>query len=357
MSVSWTKKVAASATALLAVVMISSCGAAASTPPTAGGQQGGAAGGSGDKVVIGIGGQPALTYLPTTLAAQLGYYKDEGLNVELQDLQGGSKALTALIGGSVQVTSGYYEHTIQMQAKDQSIESFVQMGKSPGLVLVVAPGKTNEIKSLKDLKGKTVGVTAPGSSTDMMVRYLLSKNGMQPTDVSIAAMGAGSSAVAAMESGQVDAGVMLEPDVSVLAKKSGKPTTSLADVRTVDGLKSLYGSDAWPSSCLYSKTDWIQQHPETAQKLANAITKTLKYIATHDGKDIASKMPAAFSGGDMDLYAKLIDGLKPQLTADGMNTEAGANAVLNTQRVANPAVGQKQIDLSKTYTNKFVGGQ
>lgn len=336
------------ASSLLAVTMFTGCSAPA---PSA------APDGSSPKVTIGIGGQTVLTYLPTTLAAQLGYYEEEGLDVELQDLQGGSKALTALVGGSVQIASGYYEHTIQMQAKRQNIKSFVQMGKSPALALVVAPGKTDEIKSLQDLKGKSVGVTAPGSSTHMLLLYLLEQEGMEATDVSVVAMGAGSSAIAAMESGDVVAGVMLEPDITVLAEKSGSPTRTLADTRTPEGVKDLYGTDTWSSSCFYAKTEWLEANPKTAQKLANAIKKALQYIADHDGTEIAAQMPEEFTGGDAERYAKLIEGLKPQLTTDGRNTEEGTEAVLDTQRVANPEVGEKKIDLSKTFTNEFVGGK
>ena len=126
-----------------------------------------------------------------------------------------------MIGGSTNVTSGYYEHTIQMQAKNQKIKAFVDMGKSSGLVLLVAPKNEGTIKTLADLKGKNVGVTAPGSSTDMFIKYLLAKSGMAKTDAAVSAISAGSSAVAAMEQGQVDAAVMLEPDVSVWSSASG----------------------------------------------------------------------------------------------------------------------------------------
>jgi NitT/TauT family transport system substrate-binding protein len=336
---------------------LAACGAPAAAPPgqtgTAG-ATGAAGGGSGTKVIIGVGGQTLLTYLPTTLADQLGYYKEQGLDVELQDLQGGSKALTAMLGGSTQVTSGYYEHTIQMQAKNQSIKAFADMGLSSGLALVVAPKNEGTIKSIADLKGKNVGVTAPGSSTDMFVKFLLSKNGFQPTDASVSAIGAGSSAVAAVQNNQVDAAVMLEPDISVLAKQLGKPLVILQDVRTADGLKAVFGTDSWPSACLYAKTDWLEKNSDTAGKLAKAIVKTLKFISDHSGQEIADKMPEKFAGGDKAQYAKVIDDLKKTLSKDGAFTEDGVKAVLKTQQVANPEVGNKDIDLSKTYTNDFV---
>jgi NitT/TauT family transport system substrate-binding protein len=332
---------------------LSACGTPAAAPP---GQSGSAAagGGSSSKVTIGIGGQTLLTYLPTTLAQQLGYFQEEGVTVELQDLQGGSKALTAMIGGSTNVTSGYYEHTIQMQAKNQKIKAFVDMGRSSGLVLLVAPKNEGTIKTLADLKGKNVGVTAPGSSTDMFIKYLLSKSGMQTTDAAVSAIGAGSSAVAAMEQGQVDAAVMLEPDVSVLSKRIGHDPVILEDVRSADGLKEVFDADAWPSSSLYAKTEWLDANKETAGKLAKAIKKTLEFIDGHSGEEIAAKMPENFAGGDKVLYAKVIEDLKKTLSKDGTFTENGVQAVLKTQQVANPEVGNKDIQLADTYTNEFL---
>ncbi|OYN98218.1 ABC transporter substrate-binding protein [Enemella evansiae] len=349
-----TRKRLLPAAALLALTIgLAACGAPASAPP---GQNGAPAGqgGSGDKIIIGVGGQTLLTYMPTTLAAQLGYYKEEGLDVELQDLQGGSKALTAMIGGSTQVTSGYYEHTIQMQAKNQSIQAFVDMGESSGVALLVAPKNRDTIKSVADLKGKNIGVTSPGSSTDMYVKYLLNKEGLGKDAASVSAIGAGSSAVAAVENSQVDAAVMLEPDITVLNKRVGTPLPMLGDLRTRDQVKALYGSDTWPSSCLYAKTEWLEKNPEKAKKLATAIARTLQWVQTHSGEEIAAQMPEAYAGGDRAQYARVIDELKLTMSKDGKFSEAGVNAVLDTQRVANPEVGDKKIDLSKTYTNEYV---
>jgi NitT/TauT family transport system substrate-binding protein len=332
---------------------LSACGAPSAAPPGQGGT-GAAGGGEGTKVIIGVGGQTLLTYFPTTLAQELGYYKDEGLNVELQDLQGGSKALTAMVGGSTNVTSGYYEHTIQMQAKNQPIKAFVDMGESSGLALLVAPKNEGQIKSVADLKGKNVGVTSPGSSTDMFVKFLLAKNGMQLTDAAVSAIGAGSSAVAAVEQNQVDAAVMLEPDISVLAKRIGHDPVLLEDVRTVEGLKEVFETGSWPSSSLYAKTEWLDQNKETAGKLAKAIKRTLEFIDSHSGEEIAAEMPEKFTGGDKVLYAKVIEDLKKTLSKDGSFTEDGVQAVLKTQQVANPEVGNKDIKLADTYTNEFV---
>jgi NitT/TauT family transport system substrate-binding protein len=82
---------------------------------------------SGSRVRIAIGGQNQMIYLPTTLAQELGFYRDEGVEVELQDFAGGSKALQALVGGSADVVSGFYDHTIQMAAEGRALMAFVTM--------------------------------------------------------------------------------------------------------------------------------------------------------------------------------------------------------------------------------------
>lgn len=337
---------------------VAGCGAPQSAPPGQGGASGapGSGGpGGGSKVVIGVGGQTLLTYLPTTLAQQLGFYKEAGVEVELQDLQGGSKALTAMMGGSTQVTSGYYEHTIQMQAKNQAIKAFVDMGLSSGVALVVAPKNKDTIKSFADLKSKNVGVTAPGSSTDMYLKYTMAKLGLGKDAAAVSAIGAGSSAVAAVQNSQVDAAVMLEPDITVLTKRVGSPLPILGDLRTLEQVTQTYGADAWPSACLYAKSDWLEKNADTAKKLAAAIRKTLEWIQAHSAQEIADKMPEAYAAGDKAQYAAVIEILKHTLSKDGKFTDAGVKAVLDTQRVANPEVGDKNIDLAKTYTNDFLG--
>src|SRR5207237_4764427 len=116
----------------------------------------------------------------TMLAQELGEYKKAGVEVELVDFKGGSQSLTAVIGGSADVVSGYFDHCVNLAAKNQSLEAFVVYDRYPGLALVVGPKQTGKINALKDLKDKKVGVSAPGSSTDFFLKFLLSKNDVDP---------------------------------------------------------------------------------------------------------------------------------------------------------------------------------
>src|SRR6201989_3135177 len=103
------------------------------------------------KVTIAVGGGGCLCYLPTILAKQLGEYEKAGVNVELVDLKGGSGALKAMLGGSADVVSGYFDHCVNLAAKKQELQSFVVYDRYPALVLVVSPKYTGEINSIKDL--------------------------------------------------------------------------------------------------------------------------------------------------------------------------------------------------------------
>src|SRR3984957_5423420 len=200
------------------------------------------------KITVAIGGGACLCYLPTVLAKQLGEYEKAGLDVELVDLKGGSDALKAVLGGSADVVSGYFDHCVNLAAKKQELQSFVVYDRYPGLVLVVSPGHTNEIKSIKDLAGKKVGVSAPGSSTDFFLKYMLNKNGVDPNSVAVIGVGLGATAVAAMEQGQIDAAIMLDPSVTLLQGKN-KGLKILSDTRTQKDTQAVFGGD-YPGGAL-----------------------------------------------------------------------------------------------------------
>src|SRR5436189_1740378 len=201
------------------------------------------------KLTIAVGGGSCLCYLPTVLARQLGEYEKAGLAVELVDVKGGSDALKAVLGGSADVVSGYFDHCVNLAAKKQELQSFVVYDRYPGLVLVVSPKHTDEIKSIKDLAGKKVGVSAPGSSTDFFLKFLLKKNGLDPTSAAVIGVGLGATAVAAMEQGQVDAAVMADPAVTVM--QSNHPDLRiLSDTRTQQDTLATFGGE-YPGGALY----------------------------------------------------------------------------------------------------------
>jgi NitT/TauT family transport system substrate-binding protein len=311
-----------------------------------------ASGAAAAKVTMAIGGAGCLCYLPTVLAEQLGEYKKAGVEIELINFKGGSQALTAVIGGSADVVSGYYDHCVNLAAKNQNLQAFVVYDRYPGLVLGVSPRHTTEINSVRDIAGKKVGVSAPGSSTDFFLKYLLAKSGIAPDSVAVIGIGLEAAAVAAMEQGTVDAAVMLDPTATLLrAKFSGLKI--LSDTRTQADTLSVFGGE-YPGGALYTRGDWIAKHEKETQALTDAILATLKWIHSHTAEEIMAKMPEDLVGPDKALYLAALKNTMPMYSTTGRMDPKGAEAVLNVFSQSSPEVAKAKIDLAKSYTNRFV---
>ncbi len=304
------------------------------------------------RVTLAVGGGSCLCYLPTMLAKQLGEYEKAGVNVDIVDFKGGSESLKAVIGGSADVVSGYFDHCVNLAARGQHLQSFVVYDRFPGLVLVVSPRHTSEIKSVKDLVNKKVGVSAPGSSTDFFLKYLLSKNGVDPNAVGVIGVGLGATAVAAMEQGQIDAAVMLDPAVTILAGKY-KDLRILSDTRSQKDTLAVFGGE-YPGGALYTRAEWIASHEKEVQAMTNAILATLKWIHSHTPEEIADKMPENLVGKDKATYVAALKNMMPMYSESGRMDPKGAQAVLAVFSQSSPEVAKAHIDLSQTYTNKYV---
>jgi len=302
-------------------------------------------------VHIAVGGKAAFYYLPLTVAEQLGYFKDEGLNLKISDFAGGSAALKAVVGGSADVVSGAYEHTISLQGKKQHFQAFVLQGRLPQIALGVATAKAANFKSFKDLKGMKVGVSAPGSSTNNLVKQLLAKSGLDPNrDVAIVGVGTGAGAIAAMKGGQIDAISNVDPLMTRLERDGA--IKIVADTRTLKGTQEVWGA-ALPAGCLYAPVEFVKKNPNTAQALANAIVRADKWIAKASATDLIKVVPEAYLLGDRALYMFTYDKVKEAISPDGMIPEAGAKATLAALRQFDAGVKSVAINLEQTYTNEF----
>ncbi|MFF4342231.1 ABC transporter substrate-binding protein [Kitasatospora sp. NPDC001540] len=307
----------------------------------------------GPTVKIMVGGLDKVIYLPAMLTQRLGYFADAGVNVELLSEPAGVNATTALLAGDVQGAVGFYDHTIDLQAKGKSVESVVQFSQAPGEVEVVSAKQADAIKSGADFKGRKLGVTSIGSSTDFLTKYLAVKNGVGASEFSPIAVGAGQTFIAALQQGSIDAGMTTDPTVAnILSKQLG---TVLYDMRTPEGSKAALGG-LYPSSSLYMDTAWVDGHKDTVQKLANAFVKTLKWMNTHTPEEIAAQMPADYAQGGAPEYAAAIKATLPMFTTDGVMPADGPRTVLSVLAAFHPDVQGKEasIDLAKTYTTEFV---
>jgi NitT/TauT family transport system substrate-binding protein len=340
---------ALAAAGLLALTSLTACANDAASTTADSGSGGG--GGKGEHVKIMVGGLDKVIYLPAMLTQRLGYFQDEGLDVQLLSEPAGVQAETALVSGQVQGAVGFYDHTLDLQTKGKSVESVVQFSHAPGEVEIVSDKRKGDIASPKDFKGRKLGITGLGSSTDFLTKYLAVKNGVKVSEFTPVAVGAGPTFVSALQQGAIDGGMTTDPTVAtVIEKKLGKV---LIDMRTPEGSQKALGGP-YPSSSLYMQTDWVNGHKETVQKLANAFVKTLRWMAAHSAADIAAKMPADYSQGDKTLYARAIQSTLPMFTEDGVMPQNGPETVEKVLKAFNTNIKNAHVDLDKTYTTEFV---
>jgi NitT/TauT family transport system substrate-binding protein len=303
-----------------------------------------------DKISLMVGGYEKIIYLPAKLAEGLGYFKEEGLEVQLLNEGAGVDAENEMLAGAVQGVVGFYDHCVDLQTKGKFIESIVQLAHAPGEVELVS-SKHPQVKSMADLKGKTLGVTGLGSSTNFLTQFLMVKAGVPLGEFNSLPVGAGTTFIAAMQQDKIQAGMTTEPTISRLLK-TGEARV-LVDLRTAEKTKAALGG-TYPAASLYMPTDWVEKNKPIVQKLANAFVKTLRYIDTHSAAEIAAKMPKDFYVGDLEGYTKALADGKGMFTADGVMPKGGPETVLSVLSTFSKNVKGKSVDLSKTYTTEFV---
>lgn len=302
------------------------------------------------KCTIAVGGKNLFYYLPLTIAEQLGYFKDEGLDLTIVDFAGGSRALQAVVGGSADVVSGAFEHTVNMQFKGQPMRAFVLQGLAPQIVLGVNPKTMANFKSVADLKGKKIGVTAPGSSTNVLVNFVLAKAGLKPSDVSIVGVGASNGAVAAMRAGQIDAISNLDPVITLLQRSGDLKIVS--DTRIVSEAEKVFGGPM-PAGCLYCPQPFIDKNPNTVQAMANAMVRANKWIQKAGAGDIIKVVPESYLLGDRAIYIDGFLAAQKALSPDGTFPSKGAETAFRALGSVDAELAKAKLDLNAVYTNSF----
>ena len=302
------------------------------------------------KITLAVGGKSALYYLPLTISEQLGYFKAEGLDLEISDFPGGASALQAVLGGAADVCSGAFEHTIHLQSKNQMFQAFVLQGRAPQIAFGVSTKSMPFYKTVADLQGKKIGVSEPGSSTNMMANLVLSRGGLKASDVSFIGVGTAAGALSALRSGQIDAISNTDPVMTMLEQKG--EVKIISDTRTLKGTMEVFGG-AMPAACLYAPMEFIQKNPNTCQAMASAIVRGLKWLQTAGPGDIIKSVPESYLLGDRALYLASFTRVREAIALDGMIPEDGARTALRALASFDPSIKADRIDLSKTYTNEF----
>lgn len=314
----------------------------------------GCGGGKGNaKVRVALAGSGLQTFsLPLVLAHGLGYYKEQGVDVELETLPSIGKALQALVGGSVDVAGVSYPQTLQLAAEGQPLRSFFIMARRGSMAVVISPPVTDRYRRAEDLKGAQIGVTSPGGASHLFANYYLAAHGLGAADFRTANIGLGASALAAMESGRVDAAAVSGGDHLRLRRRFPNLRV-LVDSSTPEGMREIYGGDTFAGG-VAAKPEWLQSNTDTARRMARALRQTLEWIASHKAEEIRERLPEGFRTSDAGADLEVIDWGRGTYTADGRMPPGAPEAMKKYVEATVESVRKARIDLAATWTDEYL---
>ena len=293
-----------------------------------------------------------ITSLPFHIAQGLGYYQEEGLAITMSEVAGGSKAMQALLGGSVDVAVASVSDAIQLAGEGRDVRCFLILYTRPTIALAVAPAMSGRIRAIRDLKGRPVGVSAPGSASHQILNFLLASNGLSPEDVSAVSVGMAGTSLAALEYGKVDAAILLASAIPKFeGRHPGQPF--LADTRTPDGARGVFGSEMFPNLSLIAQDHWLQHNGDTARRLARAVKRAMLWMRDHPAEQVRDLMTKRMGRPDADADLQAIRQAQQTLSPDGVVPATAIDIVEKFVAASNQKVRTAHIDVSKIYTNEF----
>jgi NitT/TauT family transport system substrate-binding protein len=222
-------------------------------------------------------------------------------------------------------------------------------------ILVVAPAANGTVHRLADLQGRRIGVSNLGSGSQLFLNYLLAVNGLQPTDVSTIAIGVGAPSLAAIEQGQVDAAVVVGGAINVLLR-AHPGLAILADTRTPEGSRRVFGPASFPGSLLIAEESWLQANPGTARRFVRAVKQGMQWMGSHSPTEVRAQMREEQRMPDADADLQTIRDFQQMLSPDGAIQKGSPELMYKVLATSLENVRTAPIDLSKAYTNAYLHG-
>ena len=272
------------------------------------------------------------------LAQKLGYFEREGLAVDLQEIAGAGKAMEALLSGSADSIVGTYEQAIQVQALGKPVIAYLQLTDCHCLAMV-------SLQRAGSLKGKVIGVAAPGGQMQNFATRVLEQMGITASEVSFAAIGVGPSALVAIESGKVDAAIVLANTLVPLRQRHPE-TVTLAETFSPEGNRRVFGTDGYPSMALLGQPVWLRSNPDRTRRLVRAMQAAVKWIRTNPPEAVLAKLGA----GNLEALRLHL----PRYDLGGAFQLEQVRTVYEFLAKNNPAVRAAHINLPQTFTNEFL---
>lgn len=302
------------------------------------------------RIVIAVAGKASFYHLPLTLAEQLGYFRAEGLDVEVMDHAADVRASQALLSGSADICAGTFEQTLSLQSGGQFFPCFVLQTRAPQVAMGTSTKGFASYQAAADLRGRRVGVSAVGSPTHMMASLVALRGGLRGGDVQYVGVGSSAGALGALRSGQVDAMSNIEPVMTMLEQKGD--VRLIADCRTLRGTSEVFGGPM-PAACLYASEDFLRRAPHTGQAVANAMVRSLKWLQTAGPGDIIKAIPESQLLGDRALYLAAFDKVRESIALDGLVPQEGPRTALAAMTAFDVNFRPERIEPARLYNNDF----
>ncbi|WP_157792868.1 ABC transporter substrate-binding protein [Bordetella genomosp. 8] len=288
------------------------------------------------KVTIGLIGTNE-SQIPILLAIDQGYFKAENLDVQPMQFRGGGVAVQALVGGSIDLAAFATDHVLRLA--NRGIDPRILIGIDRYLTHTLVVPASKGYKGLADLKGRKLGVSAPGSYSDNTLRWALSSLGINPDrDVTIVGIGSGNTARAALESGQVDAVMAATPDLLGYQIDAPGKFEVLYDWRRTEH----------SGQAVIGLQKWVDAHPEAARGVARAVLKAEQLIQ-RDPAAVARIVRQQYPDRG-DAFIQAMTAVVPKLISpDGRVSDQGYAKMTEILRSTEPElkpVDKSTIDLT-----------
>jgi NitT/TauT family transport system substrate-binding protein len=297
-----------------------------------------------NRITLFANNHASFNHLPLTIAAQLGYFKAEGLDVVIHDPVESETTVKP------DVYCGAYTNIIRMQAQKSYFRAFTLQGLGPLVALGVAAKTFPEYRQPVDLRGKRIGVANYGAMSAVLTNLVLARAKLGVRDVSLVGLSSAQNALDAMRSGQIDAISHCDPVMSALEQRG--EIKVISDARTLKGAQQVFGG-TMPAACLYASQEFVQSNPGTCQALTDGLVRALKWLQTAGPSDIIKTVPEPYLLGDRGLYLATFARARESFASDGMLSEEAARTALRALTESDAGLKNSGIQLDRTYTNEF----
>ncbi len=304
------------------------------------------------KVSIALAAKGSLFHLPLVLADQLGFFKQEGLQIEWVECDSGLQAVNTALAGQADVVSGAFEHIIDLQARGLNYRAFVMQGRTPQISLGLSTRRALAMKSVADLKALKIGITSLGSATHWIAQHWMRQSGVLTENVQFVELGANTAQVMeAFRMGTIDALCYTDPVIHYLEQKG--ELRILADTRTLSSSQRMFGG-AMVSACLFAKDDFLKKRTEAVQTLTQGILKALNWLKTAGPSDILKMIPSNYWMGDRALYLSALEKVRDSYSIDGSFSRDALETAWRARASRVTTVRANWTALEQSYTNDFV---